>query len=452
MRNAFHRFIGIAAALGFAGCVLITSGKLESRVTTCTGQDDGTPCMGGDYCFAGECRFSFCGDGIANVDRGEECDDGNLLGGDGCEPVMCRYSCDAETPCADDGNICNGPESCSAATHACTSGPAAPTGTPCALPGGEGACSEGYCVPPGCGDGEVVEPEDCEPPESGCLPDCSWECADNEDCPSSDLCGGLRACDLATHTCYDLPDPSCADTDPCTNDSCDPNQGCRNVGMDADRDGYAPLAACGPGSTILPGDCNDAVASIHPGAPEQCGNNVDDDCDGMVDESTTPITCMIDGDGDGFGDPATTVTGCSCPPGYVPSRVENDCNDNSADVRPNLEAWQFFITPYCADGSPASGYPENGFFCGDQSAPSFDYDCDKSEEPQNSEVFSGCIPLTCSGSGWGGTVPACGQSDVIYYCTQCGIVISSAQKAPIPPPDCEYCETIASYYNPQGCR
>jgi hypothetical protein len=31
-------------------------------------------------------------------------------------------------------------------------------------------------------------------------------------------------------------------------------------------------------------DCNDANAAVHPGAPEVCGNKIDDNCDGQVDE------------------------------------------------------------------------------------------------------------------------------------------------------------------------
>jgi hypothetical protein len=32
-------------------------------------------------------------------------------------------------------------------------------------------------------------------------------------------------------------------------------------------------------------DCDDASATVHPGAAEVCGNHVDDNCDGVVDEN-----------------------------------------------------------------------------------------------------------------------------------------------------------------------
>ncbi len=60
---------------------------------------------------------------------------------------------------------------------------------------------------------------------------------------------------------------------------------------DADADGYGDanvtLIACTPppGYITMAGDCNDANSSIHSGATEICGNNVDDNCNGLTDEN-----------------------------------------------------------------------------------------------------------------------------------------------------------------------
>jgi len=66
--------------------------------------------------------------------------------------------------------------------------------------------------------------------------------------------------------------------------------GCR-IYADADGDGYGDPARVFQECWNVPFgysannlDCNDAVETINPGAPEICGNLVDDDCDGEVDE------------------------------------------------------------------------------------------------------------------------------------------------------------------------
>ena len=96
--------------------------------------------------------------------------------------------------------------------------------------------------------------------------------------------------------------------------------------------GYRPgvfwLLACLPEMTVAPesGDCADV---------ELC-NDVDDDCDGQVDES--PVDgrpWSLDQDGDSYGDPATTILACSSLPDRVPN--DTDCDDTSADAHPGAD-------------------------------------------------------------------------------------------------------------------
>jgi MYXO-CTERM domain-containing protein len=76
-------------------------------------------------------------------------------------------------------------------------------------------------------------------------------------------------------------------------------------------------------------DCDDANANVHPGATELC-DDVDQDCDDVADEDAIDAhTYYADVDGDGFGDPNTTVAGCEDPQGYVTDNT--DCDDADPD-------------------------------------------------------------------------------------------------------------------------
>lgn len=48
------------------------------------------------------------------------------------------------------------------------------------------------------------------------------------------------------------------------------------------------------------GDCNDANSSIKPGINETCGDQIDNNCNGMVDEGCTPCSTAPDSDADGY--------------------------------------------------------------------------------------------------------------------------------------------------------
>jgi len=73
-------------------------------------------------------------------------------------------------------------------------------------------------------------------------------------------------------------------------------------------------------------DCDDASAGVNPGAIARC-NDVDDDCDGAVDEAgaAAEITRYIDSDADGWGTASSAVTACDRPTGYA--NQAGDCDD-----------------------------------------------------------------------------------------------------------------------------
>ena len=114
--------------------------------------------------------------------------------------------------------------------------------------------------------------------------------------------------------CTDKGDDSVAPSSQ-TDDSTPPEV----VEVDVDGDGYAPGA-----------DCDDADVAVHPAATELC-NDVDDDCDGQIDEAAIDFTTYYrDADGDGYGLAGHTHAWCEAPKGYVDN--DDDCDDNDASV------------------------------------------------------------------------------------------------------------------------
>jgi hypothetical protein len=131
---------------------------------------------------------------------------------------------------------------------------------------------------------------------------------------------------------------------------------------DGDGDGYgtssttATSCSAPAGYVASSGDCNDAAASINPGATESC-NSVDDDCDGSTDESgaTGETTWYADADGDGYGSAATSAKACSAPSGYVADAT--DCDDADDTTNPGE------IDQCDNDDEDCDGYADDDGYC-----------------------------------------------------------------------------------------
>lgn len=78
-------------------------------------------------------------------------------------------------------------------------------------------------------------------------------------------------------------------------------------------------------------DCAPDDPAVYPTATEVC-NEVDDNCDGTVDEGVT-VASWADADGDTFGDPGARTDACDVPAGNVTD--DSDCDDLDSAVHPS---------------------------------------------------------------------------------------------------------------------
>ncbi len=140
------------------------------------------------------------------------------------------------------------------------------------------------------GDGVVCERDTCD--DVGDCDDgvaCTVDsCAASGNClhaPTTSLCQSNASCHptqgcLVGQVCGSPAD--CEDDDPCTrNETCNTASAtCTFSMLDSDDDGEVPLVCGGT-------DCNDSADYLGAGKDEICGNQADDNCNGVVDEDAT---------------------------------------------------------------------------------------------------------------------------------------------------------------------
>jgi hypothetical protein len=99
-------------------------------------------------------------------------------------------------------------------------------------------------------------------------------------------------------------------------------------------------------------DCDDNNPSVNPSARENCNDQIDNNCDGNLNEGcpglpkdkvedatdpvkVNPVTYYYDGDGDGHGAGSPTVSSVALSGPYV--KIVGDCDDNNRAVYPGAK-------------------------------------------------------------------------------------------------------------------
>ena len=157
---------------------------------------EGAACGTGKMCKTGLCVDITCGDGVTTAP--EECDDGNVANGDGCD--TCKFSCvstDTARNCVS-ADACMNNGTCDDTTHKCAAGTPKADGTAC---GSGMICKAGVCSGGTCGDGVVSGTEQCDfgsanGAGSGCEVDCKFSCSKTptDSCLDTNPCNGTEVC------------------------------------------------------------------------------------------------------------------------------------------------------------------------------------------------------------------------------------------------------------------
>lgn len=312
-------------------CKPTTGCSFEAMVGAC---DDGDPCTNGDACKASVCQpGQFLCECLSDSDcqkkDTDKCD-GLLYCNKVKIPYVCadqpgtKVVCDASLDTACQKSACN------PATGACSLKPMS-DGTSCDDKNActeNDACQAGECVGGkilACADSNPCTDDGCNP-ASGCqfTPN-SLACNDGNACTVGDKCSG--------GICQSGPTLDCDDMNPCTTDSCDQGAGCKHVSNTvACSDNNACTVndqcfagACQSGPTANCNDQNQCTEdSCDPAAGCKYVNNTKPCDDGSA--CTTNDTCSAGSCKGGPAPDCNDTNACtvdSCDPGKGCQHVEN---------------------------------------------------------------------------------------------------------------------------------
>jgi MYXO-CTERM domain-containing protein len=226
-------------------------------------------------------------------------------------------------------------------------------------------------------------------------------------CPDANPCNGDEVCD-GNGACVTGPTPPCDDQNPCTTDACTPAMGCT----------HTPVAAgtsCSDGDVCNGAEVCDATGTCKGGTPLDCADTdpcTVDTCDKVMGcqhaQAADGSSCS---DGDACNG-AETCMGGTCMPGTAPDcDDQNPCTTDACDKVMGCTHANVSDGVSCDDGDVCNGAEtcvggtctsENPLDCNDANDCTVDT-CDKVMGCQHQKAADG---TTCAGSGCNGTCSA----------------------------------------------
>ncbi len=247
--------------------------------------------------------------------------------------------------------------------------------------------------------------DNCDGKTDGADATCDCTDGDTQACYSgASGTEGVGVCAAGTQTCVNGSFGACTGEVTPTAETCDGQDddcdGTVDNGVkttfyaDTDGDGFGDAtttkdACSAPAGYVADNtDCDDTAGAVNPGATEDCGNGIDDDCDGKVDGDDSDCNCT-DGDTQAcYSGPAGTEGVGACaggtqtcasgafgacdgevtPTDEVCNGVDDDCNgtvdDNATDCSSDEVCYMASCVPACTSSTECSGgnrcYPNPG--------------------------------------------------------------------------------------------
>ena len=381
--------------------------------------NDGNKCTSGDVCVSGSC------DGME-----VKCNDGNPCTDDLCDETTGCFFHTNTLPC-DDGDPCTLGDHCE--DEACVSGPAiacddgnsctddlCDAAKGCIYEANSGECDDGNQCTAGdhcsggqctwteltdCDDGNLCTTDACLP-EQGCISNANTlPCDDGNDCTTGDKCTGGE--------CVGGDAAGCDDSNPCTNDTCNPLVGCIHVNNNAPCDDFDPctesdacsggqcvgtgLAPCGDDNPCTDDFCVPMGGCSHNNNQAPCSDDnvctVGDLCAGGACSPGQALTC--EDANPCTADSCDPLEGCSFEP--VPALCD-DSNDCTTDDHCSGGKCVSDQAVECDDGNPCTTdicTPDGGCFFTINTIPCNDGNlCTTGDKCQNGECVAG-VGINC---------------------------------------------------------